>query len=260
MKNSWKLALCGRTPFAPTLIVFALVAACGGEDPASSSSSSSSSGGGSGSTSTSSGGAGSSSTSSGGAGGEGASTSSGGAGGSSSSSGEVCHPSKDDPLVQNCAPDAKCTCNETPYLPEAPCPSQIGNVCSPGHNQCGCDLPLGEDYILPDPECMTYIDGDTWGDKDGKHGDAISETDDNGQQEAHFSHLGSGAPYFTGFKIQGEKIIWNQANRDQYESAEGEFSGDCKQITMRYYKPLKGDGELPPSSTAIITFLHHGLE
>jgi hypothetical protein len=139
------------------------------------------------------------------------------------------------------------------------CPEDA-NVCSPGHNQCGYDLPKGQDYVLPDKECLQYMDGDTWGDKDGKHGEATSETDENGQLEANLQYLGFGEPYFHGFKVQGKTLYFNQANRDSYESAEGEFSGDCKQITMRYYQPMKGDGELPPYATASITFLHHGLE
>jgi hypothetical protein len=113
-----------------------------------------------------------------------------------------------------------------------------------------------EDYMLPDEECMKYIDGDTWEDEKAKKFTVDSGYDPNGQFGPTVGHLGPGGLYFDSFVMSGKKVYWNQANRDSYESAEGEFSDDCQQITARYYKP----GEDVPYSTRIITFLHQGGE
>jgi hypothetical protein len=114
--------------------------------------------------------------------------------------------------------------------------------------------------VLPDKECLQYIDGDTWGDEEAEKDIVSSHLNENGQLEFHGLLSPFSCSYYNGLLLQGKKILWNQANRDEYESGEGEFSGDCKQITMRFYKPMKGDGDLPPYTTQIITFLHHGGE
>ncbi|MBU1033125.1 hypothetical protein KJ937_04310 [Patescibacteria group bacterium] len=134
------------------------------------------------------------------------------------------------------------------------CPEGL-NVCTSDHNQCGYDLPEGEDYVPPDAECKKFIDGDTWVDEDADQGKALSEYDENGQLEVGFGVLSHSAPYFSNFKVSGKKIVWNRGNADSYESAEGEFGSDCEQITMRYYKGGKGD-EIQPWLTRVIVWLH----
>lgn len=187
--------------------------------------------------------------------GAGSSTSSGSGGG-----GEVCNPTMENGW---CKDAPSCECEFTPFIPDAPCPGldkngnkipgAVGNVCTPGHNQCGCDLPLGEDYMAPDANCIWYIDGDTWvpvGFPDGK-GTIGSKYRENGQLYAS----GIIAPYsefYNGFVVSARKIAWNLANRDQYDFAEGEFSEDCKTITMRYYR----SGENEPYGTGQVVWLH----
>ncbi|MBU1907723.1 hypothetical protein KKF59_01165 [Patescibacteria group bacterium] len=187
-----------------------------------------------------------------------------GAGGSSSSGtggGEVCHPTLENGW---CADAPSCECEVTSWYPNMPCPGldengdkipdAIGNVCFPGHNQCGCDLPLGEDYQAPDAECIQYIGGDTWvkvGEPDIK-GPIGSSYKENGQ--LRMAGLGpSYIDYYDGCVVSARKIVWNQTNRDQYDFAEGEFSPDCKTITMNYFHA----GEAEPFETVQVVWLHH---
>ena len=179
-----------------------------------------------------------------------------GAGGSTSSGtggGEVCHPTLENGW---CKDAPSCECESTPYISGAPCPTSVGNVCFPGHNQCGCDLPLGEDYVAPDAECIQYIGGDTWvyvGQPDWK-GSIQGGYGDYGQLHMNSGGLiGPYADYYDGFVVSARKIFWNQANRDQYDFSEGEFSPDCKTITMHHFHA----GESQPVATEQAVWLHH---
>ncbi len=201
---------------------------------------------------------GSSSSSDVGGGSSASSTSTGDAGATGSD--VVCHPSKNDPLIQDCPSDAQCECNPTKTTDQAWCDTWTkqdihlcpadANKCSPGHNQCGYDLPKGEDYILPDSECLEYVDGDTWA------GDTVVKAvyNANGQHEIRFGLLEPSILYFNGFLIHGRKLLWSNANQTSYEWAEGYFNGDCKQITINYYSPLDGGSEQIPGHTTTFSW------
>lgn len=179
-----------------------------------------------------------------------------GAGGGSSSSGsggggEVCHPTLENGW---CKDAPSCECEPTPYIADAPCPTSVGNVCFPGHNQCGCNLPLGEDYVAADAECVGYISGDTWvtvGDPDAK-GTIGHEFGENDQLYMG-GKLSPYSEFYDHFTVSARKIVWNFANRDQYDFSEGEFGGDCKTITMNHFHA----GENEPFETEQAIWLHH---
>lgn len=136
--------------------------------------------------------------------------------------------------------------------PEAACPSTAGNVCEPGHNQCGCDLPMGTDYVPPDPTCIGYVNGDTW----GVEGTAFSDPLDwsaapNGQTIVGFGSLfGPDAPYYKGMIMSGKSLYWNRANQ-MLENCSGEFSPDCKRISINCV-----DGSGATTVDGALVYLH----
>ena len=181
-------------------------------------------------------------------------------GGSSGASGGTCSPK--DATASNCAPDDVCTCNPTKTTSAEWCEDWAGqgiyicpedaNICSPGHNQCGYDLPKGEDYIPPDSTCAEYIDGDTWA------GDVVVKAtlNVNKELEVRFGLLEPSNSYFNDFLVHGKKLLWNNANQDSYEWARGSFSEDCESITIDYYSPLNGGEEQPSLHTTSFAWSH----
>ena len=220
-----------RFGFAPTsrwglYVLFSLFAAlliaCGGTDGSGSSSSSSSvdddEGTGAGNT---------------GGSGAGTSTSSGGS--------DMCYPTQENNW---CMDAPECECLPTPTSTEEFCSvgdqmgielcTPGGNVCEPGHNRCGYHLGMGVDYQMP--ECLDSVNGDNWHDGNNFWGKFNYQYDANEQAVLGTESIAaSPEPYFAGFVITGNKVVWNMTNRATASFAQGEFSPDCTEVTIRYY-------------------------
>lgn len=201
-----------------------------------------------------------------GGGGSGNGTSSSSSSSSSSStsgsggSAVACHPTEADPTAAACTDTCVCQPTQT-SSPEwcssmlqdpgvDACPSGC-NTCSAGSNQCGYDLPKGEAYVAPD--CLTWVNGDTWIDEFQNENTCGGVYDSNGQFRFAINLIGSGAAYFTGeYRLSGKKIYWNRANATSMESGEGEINDTCDTITVRLYKA----GETTPYYMQSIYWLH----
>jgi hypothetical protein len=186
-------------------------------------------------------------------------TTTSGGGGTGAGGGDVCHPTVEN---GNCAGQT-CECLPTQTSCDEWCSAYEGagiyicpdgaNVCGNGQNRCGYDLPLGTAYEQPDPTCIQFVNGDTWsGDSGSDH--VQSTLNSNEQRHIGFGNLSAGqADYYDGFTMSGLKFYWNRANTDQYESAEGEITADCKSITLNFYN----GGESSPYATYTIGWVHH---
>jgi hypothetical protein len=169
-------------------------------------------------------------------------TPNGGAGGNGNTGGmnvggggsvNVCTPSWDNP---SCAGSDACACNDMPFQmpPQASCPYSTGNTCTPGHNQCGCDLPMGQDYVPADPTCFGFVNGDTWQDASGQFTDFAGEQfNENGQTQVGFGSLfgPEDGSYFAGLIMSGLTLQWNLAN-PMLERCSGTIAPDCKSVTL----------------------------
>ncbi|MBI4139074.1 hypothetical protein HY479_02890 [Candidatus Uhrbacteria bacterium] len=221
--------------------VTALLAACGGNGETSSS------------------GSGASGAGNAGSGGSGTGTG-GGNGGSGTGTGGgngVCHPTLDNGW---CAGAESCECLETLNTSEAFCTEMAeqgldmcppdGNTCEPGHNRCGYDLPKGEDYIAGD--CESHVSGDTWV-LVGPGYETTAGSKKNPNNQLVLGGVGScGSENCNGLTVSGKKLYGYRFIREVVDTAEGEFSEDCRTITMRYY-PV---GSTQPSDTEEYSWLH----
>ncbi|MFA5935971.1 MAG: hypothetical protein WC787_03925 [Patescibacteria group bacterium] len=137
-----------------------------------------------------------------------------------------------------CEGAATCNCAAMTAMPaEAACPNQMGNVCTPGHNQCGCDLPVDTDYVPADEECVSFVNGDTWQDVTGQFFDTAGwDYNDNGQRQIGFGSLFLPEDdfYYTGLIMSGRSLQWNLAN-PMLERCDGIFTADCLNVTLRCY-------------------------
>lgn len=172
---------------------------------------------------------------------------------STSSGSDVCNPSDADPF---CTEALSCACNAMPAgMPaEAPCPNSAGNVCEPGHNQCGCDLPMGEDYQTPDTTCKNHVKGATWQWSDGQYPSlATSEPNSNGQLTVYFhAAFQPDLPYYHGFVMSNRTLSFNLANEAMLDYCTGEFASDCKSITLSCWHP----GESAPYVEQDLVWVH----
>ncbi|MCI0479370.1 hypothetical protein L0Y59_02390 [Candidatus Uhrbacteria bacterium] len=164
-------------------------------------------------------------------------TSVGGAGGA-----EPCYPTAENGF---CADADSCECRPMIGTRDEWCDAyeNIGvnicpdgsDVCTPGHNRCGYDLPPGVDYESADPTCVTFVNGDKWA-GNGVQSNVSSDVNENGQRGVAFGIMfGGSAEYYNGFIMSGRTFYWNRANAAGYESGVGEISPDCKSITVRFY-------------------------
>lgn len=183
-------------------------------------------------------------------------TTTAGYGGTGTGGGDVCHPTLENGW---CANEA-CECLPTDTSEESWC-ANWPNICPPGvstcglgHNHCGYDLPLGEDYVAPDPTCIGYVDGHTWSGQNGPDTvqPPLEPYDKNGQYHVGFgSLLGGEAGYYNGFIMSGLKFYWNRSIAAGFESGEGEITPDCESITVRFYY----EGETTPYKTRTVGFV-----
>lgn len=160
---------------------------------------------------------------------------------STSSGGDVCHPDWQDPF---CSQAVSCECAPMPagMPPQAPCPNQEDgdwNTCSPGVNRCGCDLPEGVNYQMPDDTCRGNVSGAVWQTQDGSvQSSAQSEANENGQWTVYFgSAFSPDYPYFKGFVMSGKSLSFNLANKEMLDYCSGDFSPDCKSATLKCRNP-----------------------
>ncbi len=155
----------------------------------------------------------------------------GGAGGTTGSGGAAdCYPTNQDPTAALCADVGSCKCHDmTDTMPAGSvCPYTAGNSCTPGHAQCGCDLPLGTDYVPPDANCKKLVNGDTWTDGGQLTSTTFSEFDSNGQLKIFFGTILQPAEeYFDGFTMSGTDIEWGMSN-PSLTHCDGFFAVDCK--------------------------------
>jgi hypothetical protein len=163
----------------------------------------------------------------------------------------VCTPSSGD-LTCSSADSCECEDMGVTMPPEAACPTTVGNICSPGHNQCGCDLPMDTDYVAPDSTCIKYVDGDTWGVEGTSFSDIVTwEPAPNGQYLVKFRSLfGPEASYYRGMTLSGKTFSWNQANQ-MLENCGGTFSADCKSIDISCQ-----DGTGTPTVGGTLVYIH----
>ncbi|MBU1349146.1 hypothetical protein KJ781_03710 [Patescibacteria group bacterium] len=184
------------------------------------------------------------------------STGSGGGGGS------VCNPTLENDF---CANADSCDCLPTDTTEDSwcdayeavsvfICPDGV-DVCTPGHNTCGYDLPPGEDYVPADATCVTFVNGDGWA-GNGTQSNIQSPYDPydaNDQLHIGFGSLFVGeSEYYTNFTMSGKKFYWNRANASQYESGEGEIADNCTSLEVRFY----GAGESTPYATYTATHVN----
>lgn len=237
------------------VLALAVLAACGGNGT----SSPSSGDGGNGSTSSTS----SSGTSANGGGG---SSSSGSGGGGSTG---VCGPTPEDPLASKCQAGDVCVCPVEKLGPTDPewCAAWEAEgvyICTEGsntcgfddqgvpRNACGVDLPKGEYYQLPNG-CKDFVRNDTWvpyGYPDKAFDMATSWLAYGQLQLPIGCDLGA---YCDGTIMSGNDLYWNRYNKDTLPSTEGEFSPDCKTITLRYYDA----GEPSPYGEGVYVWSFH---
>lgn len=172
----------------------------------------------------------------------------------STGSGDVCTPSPEDPF---CNGALSCQCQAMPggMPPEAACPNSAGNVCTPGHNQCGCDLPMDTDYVMPDANCAGYVDGDIWQTENGTtESQAQTQPIQNGQYAVSFgAAFTPDASYFNGFVMSGKLLSWNEANSAMLDHCTGTFSSDCKSITLSCWH---GADTTPFKQKTLINIVH----
>ncbi|MEO5927805.1 MAG: hypothetical protein ABIO72_03725 [Patescibacteria group bacterium] len=166
---------------------------------------------------------------------------------------DACHPTEADPYCLN-APSCQCNAMPAGMPAEAPCPNNAGNVCEPGHNQCGCDLEMGTDYQAPDTQCANNVDGDTWEWEDGQNASATySETNANGQLTTSFGAAFSpDVSYFNGFVVSAKSLNFNLANQAMLDYCSGEFSADCKSVTLSCWHA----GESTPFKQKTLVYVH----
>lgn len=171
----------------------------------------------------------------------------------STGSGDVCTPSPEDPF---CNGAQSCQCQAMPggMPPEAACPKSAGNKCFPGHNQCGCDLPMNTDYAMPDANCAGYVDGDIWETEDGQYQDAAqSAPNGSGQLNVRFGAIFQPEEsYYGGFIMSDTTLNWNLAN-EMLTHCSGQFTENCTTITLECWHGNEGT---PFVSTTLHNVVH----
>ncbi|MFH1078467.1 MAG: hypothetical protein V1745_04295 [Patescibacteria group bacterium] len=195
----------------------------------------------------------------GGGGGTSSGTTTGTGTGTGTGGSDVCNPT---PENNNCASASSCECLPIDTTKDSWCSAydeisvyicpDTGDVCTPGHNQCGYDLPEGVDYEPADATCKGFVNGDVWAGNNVQSG-FDSDVDENGQTHVGFgSMFGGAAEYYYGFIMSGKKFYWNRFNAAQYESGEGEIADDCLSVEIRFY----GGGSTTPYKTYTATHVH----
>jgi hypothetical protein len=178
--------------------------------------------------------------------------------GSSGGSAEVCHPTMENGWCEgatNCeclqSEDEQAFCDA--WKADGLCPDD-GNKCTPGHNQCGYNLPKGADYQAPFEKCVPYLNShwrEVGPQYDGEIGNSWVA---NGQLSVGGIIQPSSSEaygYYTSYSMSSNLLCWNLFNRDSFESAEGKISEDCETIDMSYFKP----GSTEPYVTKQFVFI-----